>query len=512
MIRMLMLGLCVALWGTGCSNDDNGGDGGGDGGGGNAPSAGTARLRVVHAAPDAPAVDIYAEGQSTPLFSNAAYTQTTAYRDVNAGTYTLQVRPAGAAATSAPVYTLGPVTLARDTQVTAVAAGLLASQAAEDRFRILLLQEGFTQPGASEVRARVVHAGADAPDVGIDVGDDDSVELPSLARFADSGAAGVALPAGQALQVGIVTTGAGAKRVTGFTTPALPGGASLFVIATGLLAHEGDAPDGFGLLAVGPQGTVGLLRQNPVVYVLHAGPDAPAVDVFSGTKIVSNLAFGELSDGLQVPPDTYGVEVFPAHAGSDRPSGEPAASASLTLEAGESYLVSAAGFVTNVGGARQPLALHTFAADFANPAAGTARVRLLHQSPDAPAVDVGTVTGGQLDTPPAFANIAYPNASAPEGAALPATPLTVGVAAAGTRTPVATFDATPTAGARVFAVAAGALQPQRGEEGFRALLVLANPTPGIDPWQVGEATPASVRPARLSRAAPANVPRYLAAP
>ncbi|HET9451064.1 MAG TPA: DUF4397 domain-containing protein [Aggregicoccus sp.] len=481
--RMLVLGLCVTLLGAGCDDDDDDGDGDGT------PPAGSARLRVVHAAPDAPAVDIYAEGQSTPLFSNAAYTQTTAYREVPEGAYTLQVRPAGAAATSSPVYSVGPVTLTRDTQVTAVAAGLLGSQDPADGFRILVLQEGFTQPGASEVRARIVHAGADAPGVGIDVGDDGTVELASLARFADTGAQGVALPAGQALQVGLLTTGADAARVTGFTTPALPAGANLFLIATGRVEREGDAPDGFGLLAVGPEGTVGLLRQNPVVYVLHAGPDAPAVDVFSGTELVSGLAFGELSDGFQVPPDTYEVEVFPAQAGSERPAGDPAASASLTLEAGESYLVSAAGFLENVGGARQPLALHAFAADFANPEEGTARVRLVHQSPDVPAVDVGTVTGGQLDTPPAFANIAYPSASAPEGAALPATPLTVGVAPTGTRTPLATFDATPAPGLRVFAVAAGALDPQGSAEAFRVLLVLANPTPGLSPWQVGEALP-----------------------
>ena len=245
------------------------------------------------------------------------------------------------------------------------------------------------------------------------------------------------------------------------------------------------------MLAVGPAGAVGLLRQNPVVYVLHAGPDAPAVDVFSGVELISGLGFGALSEGLQAPPGTYPLEVFPARAGSERPAGDPAASASVTLEAGESYLVSAAGFLGGVGGARQPLTLHVFTADFANPEPNTARVRVLHQSPDAPAVDVGTVTGLQMDTPPIFANIAYPGASVPEGNALPAIPLRVGVAPAGNRVPLAIYEAEPQEGARVFAVAAGALSPRRGEEPFRTLLILATPTPGISPWQVGEATPVS---------------------
>ena len=53
---------------------------------------------------------------------------------------------------------------------------------------------------------------------------------------------------------------------------------------------------GFGLLAVGPDGTIGLIRQNPVVFALHASPDAPAVDIYAGeTALTTNLAFGQLS-------------------------------------------------------------------------------------------------------------------------------------------------------------------------------------------------------------------------
>ena len=35
-----------------------------------------AMLRVVHASPDAPAVDVYAEGVATPLLTDVSYTET----------------------------------------------------------------------------------------------------------------------------------------------------------------------------------------------------------------------------------------------------------------------------------------------------------------------------------------------------------------------------------------------------------------------------------------------------
>src|SRR5262245_26542737 len=72
------------------------GDDGGDDGGDDDPTpAGKARLRVVHASPDAPAVDIYARGVATPLIDDLAYGSVSDYVEVDAGTYTLQVRPAG---------------------------------------------------------------------------------------------------------------------------------------------------------------------------------------------------------------------------------------------------------------------------------------------------------------------------------------------------------------------------------------------------------------------------------
>lgn len=227
------------------------------------PAPGSAALRVVHAAPGAPAVDVYARGVAAPLFADLAYGETSAYGNVTEGTYVIDVRAAGAPATSEPAFSTPPVTLGAGDTVTAIAAGLLGSEDPSDTFRVLALAESFAAVGAGEAVVRVVHAGSDAPAVALDLGDDGEVEVASLARFADTGAAGVALPAGQELQVGVrLPASEGGAKVAAFTTPALPAGGKFFVVATGLLAAAPGDETAFALLAVGPDGSIGFIPPN----------------------------------------------------------------------------------------------------------------------------------------------------------------------------------------------------------------------------------------------------------
>ncbi|MBZ4413868.1 DUF4397 domain-containing protein [Myxococcus sp. XM-1-1-1] len=438
-----------------------------------------AKLRVVHASPDAPAVDIYAEGNSTPLFTNVRYGDTTSYATVPTGTYNVQVRAAGSAATSAPVYSTGPLTLTKDQSVSAVAAGLLTATDSASGFRVLPLTEGFGAPAEGRARVRIVHAGADAPTVALDVGDDGSSEITSLARFQDTGAAGVELPSGQSLQVGVRTTDN--QKVTSFTVPALPSRGEVFVIATGRLSEKAHAPAGFGLLAAG----VGLVRQNPVVYALHASPDAPSVDVFVGNaELVDDLNFGELSAPIQVPPGSYTLDFFASASGSTRPSGAPAASRPTpALVAGERYLVLASGFLSPAADdpADSTFELLAFTEGF-TPDTDSLRLRVVHASPDAPVVDVSPVENGVVPASAAFDDLPYRLATSVEGRELPGAQLLVGVAAANSadRSPVARFqlDTSAFLGRGVFAVAAGALSPSTGSEAaLRLVLVDTSTTP-----------------------------------
>ncbi len=86
-----------------------------------APPSGKAKVRFVHASPDAPAVDVAVSGAATPAFGNVAFKGATDYATVDAGTVTLNVNAAG---TSNTVLALPNVTLDAGAVYTIYAVGL----------------------------------------------------------------------------------------------------------------------------------------------------------------------------------------------------------------------------------------------------------------------------------------------------------------------------------------------------------------------------------------------------
>lgn len=113
--------------------------------------------------------------------------------------------------------------------------------------------------------------------------------------------------------------------------------------------------------------------------VLHASPDAPAVDVYiDGAEAISDLAFDDITDYVSVPSGAHSVQVFPASADG---TGDPVIDADVTLNAGTDYTVAAVGLLADI----EPLVLVD---DNSDPAAGEAKLRFVHASPDAPAVDI----------------------------------------------------------------------------------------------------------------------------
>jgi Domain of unknown function (DUF4397) len=273
--------------------------------------------------------------------------------------------------------------------------------------------------------------------------------------------------------------------VTAFTTPALPAGGEVFVIATGLVGKLGREAAGFSLLAVGPSGSIGFIKQNPIVYALHASPDAPAVDLFAGPgELADNLAFGQISKPIQVPPGAYTIDFFAHAAGSTRPGGDPAASKSSgTLEAGQRYLAAATGFLARAG-ATNPFSLVAQAEGFDLSDASKVAVRAWHLSPDAPKVDIGTIAGSSIT--PVFSGAEFPGATDAKGTLLPPATYNLGVTPNGQNGSILFGFSVPTAaGVRAFAVAAGAAAPVNAEQGFRLLVVDTSATP----WTVTPVLP-----------------------
>lgn len=127
------------------------------------------------------------------------------------------------------------------------------------------------------------------------------------------------------------------------------------------------------------------------VRVVHASPDAPAVDVWvNNAKAFTNAPFKGITPYASLDAGSYNVQVVPT--GKTEPV---VIKATLDLKAGTDYTVVAVGKLANI----EPLVLQD---DNRAPAAGKAHVRFVHASPDAPAVDIA-VKGG----PVLFQNVAF---------------------------------------------------------------------------------------------------------
>lgn len=115
----------------------------------------TAQVRVVHASPDAPAVDVLFDDQV--VLSNVPYKAASNYLTVEAGPGNLKVRAAG---TSNVVIDANATVLA-NTTYTAIAAGFLANIAP------IILVDDLTLPASGNIKLRLVHAAPTAGPVDI---------------------------------------------------------------------------------------------------------------------------------------------------------------------------------------------------------------------------------------------------------------------------------------------------------------------------------------------------------
>ncbi len=130
------------------------------------------------------------------------------------------------------------------------------------------------------------------------------------------------------------------------------------------------------------------------VRAFHASPNAPAVDVLVNNALrpITNLSYGNVSSYVDVPGATYNFKIVPT--GADAPV---VFDADLALAADTDYTVAATGLL---GGnpAFAPIVL--IDDNTLNPAA--ARIRFVHASANAPAVDIALAGGAVL-----FSNVSF---------------------------------------------------------------------------------------------------------
>lgn len=122
--------------------------------------------------------------------------------------------------------------------------------------------------------------------------------------------------------------------------------------------------------------------RNALLRVVHASPDAPAVDVLLDGKVVlNNVAYQAFSGYLTVPAGTRNVKVNAAGTSTT------VLDLTGTLKADSAYTVVAFDQLSNL----QALGLDD---DLSDPAAGNVKVRLVHGSPTAGTVDIYVTAPG----------------------------------------------------------------------------------------------------------------------
>jgi hypothetical protein len=130
--------LLAAFWISGCGD-----------------SSSNAQLRVVHASPDAPNVDINLDGKN--VLTNVAYKTASDYLNVKAGTHTIKVYPAGT--TTAVIN--ATVTLVKNSYTTVAAVDFVAN------IQPKVLDDNNTPPTTGNIKLRLFHAAPSAGNVDI---------------------------------------------------------------------------------------------------------------------------------------------------------------------------------------------------------------------------------------------------------------------------------------------------------------------------------------------------------
>jgi hypothetical protein len=380
------------------------------------PSAATAAdpgtVRFLHAAPGAPAVDIYVNGKKT--VSRLGRGKITPYLDVHAGTYRYAIRAAGAPKRPNNIVLAGVVRVATDR----VATVAVTDRVGSPRLKVRVIHDASERPfGAAKLR--VVHLSADTP--AVDVVVQRGSKVVSGLRFPNA-TPYLTLPEGK-YTFFVRPAGTRINAIT-LRNVEVKAGENYTAWALGALTpRRGE----FALRGTATNDVLPTRYNRTQVRVLHASPGAPNVDVYvNGAKAIPDLAFGKAApdDGtyLELPSGDAAVAIRPS--GAD-PASAPVYSATLSLTPQATVTAAARGQLSNGTFTVSPFV------DDVSPTGGQARVTVTHLSPNTPAVDV-YASASDTSGAPAVSGLAYPNASS--SLSVPPATYTFGVTVSGSKT------------------------------------------------------------------------------
>ncbi|QSG09102.1 DUF4397 domain-containing protein [Halapricum desulfuricans] len=340
-----------------------------------------AQLRVAHMSPDAPNVDVYVDGSA--VLEDVAFGAVSEYLSVSAGDHDVEITPAGEPDTA--VFS-GTVTLDPETDYTVAAIGEVSDDA-DQAFEPLVLEDDNSDLDDETARLQAVHTSPDAPAVDI-TANEGAVTLFDGVEYGQSGT--VEVDAGTyTVEIRGDTEDDDGDVVASYELT-LEGGTTYSAFAAGYLTPDDEPADTpFDLLVttVDGRGPASEPESEGRLRVAHMSPNAPNVDVYvNGDAVLEDVPFGAVSDYLTVPAAEHDIEITAA--------GDPDTSVfsgPVTVAADTDYTVAAIGELGDE--ADQPFEPLVLEDDNSAVEGDQSRLRVVHASPDAPAVDV-TAGGG----------------------------------------------------------------------------------------------------------------------
>src|SRR5215207_1739 len=327
-----------------------------------------ATVRVIHASPGAPEVDVLLDGQT--LLQGLASGTASSYATITPKEHRLQVVPTGQTAEAAVV---DETINAAPGQAYLLAVYGLLNDIGGDVYDVDLSE---IEPG--QARVRLINFSPDAGDV-------DLLETGGDEWFGDVGL-------GEASDYEDIAPGTYSADVRGGDDErVLQTVADLTfeetrvydVVVLGQIADDSLALQSL-VTTVSPScaEVLGLegASSDACVRLVHAAPDAPPADVYlNDAEIAQNLEFLTATEYVAVPSgDGRGVRV----TATGTPVEEAIIDTSLDFDPGQAYEIL-------VTGGGDDLEATITGTDLRPLAQGQARVRVIHASPDAGAVDIG---------------------------------------------------------------------------------------------------------------------------
>jgi hypothetical protein len=360
----LLLGIMTGFFGAGAARAAQNNPG--------SPGS-AATVRFVQASPGAPDVDVIVQGKR--IVEGLAFGKASDYVSIASGKQQVQIVPAGQNGDAALID--------KEMDFDGGKAYIIATVGQLSDIDSETYEVNLDATDAGKARARTINLSPDAGKVTIAVAGGDNlfenVDFKDASDYKDIDAGtydleihqddntlanspGLAFDAGTVYDLAVI----GQKSDQSLT---------LLPLATSV------SPACSSLLGVGTQ-------QDACLRIVHASPDAPAVDIYvNDTKVVSGLAFGKATEFTAVP------------AGNDRKIAITAAGGSVTdavvtkgtgFDAGQAYQVVIAGSLDN------GLDALINQVDLSPLPEQQARLRFIQASPDAGSVDLTVINGEKL--------------------------------------------------------------------------------------------------------------------